>query len=61
MSEDDRVMDDEPYGQRIPTAYDVEVLAAMVEADSGGDLLTHTQRNQIRAVLDLFVKSFKDV
>jgi len=65
-------MDDEPYGQRIPTSDDIEAIAALLEADrmpagpntaggGGSWFLSHTERNQIHSVLELYLKSFLDV
>ncbi len=58
-----------PYGERVPTAADVEAIAALIEADAkyaevrvgGACFLLQERRNQIFAVLELYFKQFKGV
>jgi len=58
MGEDDSI--DLPYGERIPTAYDIEAIGAVMRADHG-ITLTKDEHKKIRKMLTAYLDQFVGV
>ena len=57
MDEDDSVSREEAYGDRIPSAYDIEALAVLLKADH----LSADTRKKIEDVVNTYLRQFKSV